>query len=73
MNELKVNSSHQVTLFENLLTIPQLSAWLQVPEKTIQDWVYKRQIPFKKVGRLVRFKKTEIEHWINLKEDSNVH
>jgi len=38
---------------------------LQIPVKTIRDWTFKRQIPFKKVGRAVRFLPSEIEHWIN--------
>ena len=60
------NSS--VRLFDNLLTVPELSEWLKIPQKTIMDWVYKRQIPHKRVGRHIRFKKSEIEHWIKQKE-----
>lgn len=60
------NSS--VRLFDNLLTVPELSEWLKIPQKTIRDWVYKRQIPHKRVGRHIRFKKSEIEHWIKQKE-----
>lgn len=58
--------------FENLgmLTIGDLSFLIQVPEKTIRDWVYKRQIPFKKVGNLIRFVPTEIHQWI---EERSTH
>ena len=54
-------------VFENLglLTITDLSWLIQVPKKTIRDWVYKRQIPYKKVGRHIRFLSSEIAHWIN--------
>lgn len=55
-----------VLLLENqLLTIEQLSKYLSVPELTIRDWVYKRKIPFKKLGRLVRFDPPDIQKWLN--------
>lgn len=55
---------------ENFLTIEDLSKWLMISEKTIRDWVYKRQIPFKKVGNLIRFVPSEIHRWI---EERNVY
>jgi excisionase family DNA binding protein len=77
-NELKHlassnNQSPSVRVFDNLITILQLSQWTQVPEKTIRDWVYKRKIPFKKVGRHIRFLKSEIELWIQKGNDPNAH
>jgi excisionase family DNA binding protein len=44
-----------------LMTVPQVSEYLQLEEKTIRNWVAGKQIPFKKVGSAVRFKKTEID------------
>ena len=32
--------------------------------KTIYSWARLRQIPFLKIGRLLRFDKVEIEKWI---------
>jgi excisionase family DNA binding protein len=78
MNGLKTfingaNGSESHLVFDNFITIEQLSQWTQVPVKTIRDWVYKRQIPFKKVGRLVRFQKSEIELWIKKGNDPNAY
>lgn len=52
--------------FENKLwSIKTLSRFLDdVPEATIRDWVYKRQIPFRKVRGLIRFVPFEIFEWI---------
>lgn len=52
--------------FENLelLKIEDLSFLIQVPEKTIRDWIYKRQIPYVKIGKHVRFALSEISEWI---------
>lgn len=71
MNNHLSNTQHSsIKIFDNqnLLTTEQLSELLQVSEKTIRDWVYKRKIPFKRVGRLIRFCKSEITAWINRKE-----
>ncbi len=55
----------QNALFENSLwDIKTASEKLSVSEKTLRDWVYKRQVPFKKVGNLVRFVPSEIQQWI---------
>lgn len=51
--------------FDNpLWDIHQAAYYLSVSNKTLRDWVYKRQIPFKKVGNLVRFNPSEIQRWI---------
>lgn len=53
-------------LFDNqLFTIENLSKFLNVSPATIRDWIYKRQIPFKKLGRLIRFDPLDIQKWLN--------
>ena len=46
------------------IDINQLSIKLGVNKMTIYSWVSKRQIPFYKIGKLVRFDKVEIEKWL---------
>lgn len=48
-----------------LLTIKEVAEVLKVSHRTISDWVYKRKIPYIKVGRVVRFDQQKIENWIN--------
>ncbi len=45
------------------VSIKSLSVMLEIPEKTIRTWVYKRSIPFYKIGRLVRFDLEKIRVW----------
>ena len=47
------------------LTVQQLSLCLNVKESWIRQQVFARKIPFKKLNRLVRFDKAEIEKWID--------
>lgn len=50
---------------EKLLTAKQVSELLEVKTSTVYDWVYRDVIPYIKLGRLVRFKKTDIFHWLD--------
>ena len=47
-----------------LMDISQLSEMLNVKKKTIYDWVHKRQIPYIKLGHLLRFDPNDIEKWL---------
>lgn len=46
-----------------LWTINDVAEYLSVSIRTVQDWVYKKTIPYRKVGRGVRFNIAEIERW----------
>jgi len=47
-----------------LLTVKELAEWLKVSEMDVYKMVTKRRIPFKRFGKLYRFDKEEILHWI---------
>ena len=53
---------------EKLLTAKQVSELLEVHLSTVYDWVERGMIPCVKLGRLIRFKKTEVFHWVDLHE-----
>ena len=53
-------------LFDNQLwDIKTTALMLSIPEGTLRDWVYKRRIPFKKIGNLIRFDPREVRSWID--------
>ena len=51
-----------------LLSIGQLSQQLGVSVKTLYGWVCLRQIPYVKMGRLVKFDPRDIARWIETKK-----
>ncbi len=51
--------------FEILWTVEETAKYLRVSNKTIYDWVHKRQIPFLKLKRLLRFSPNEIAKWLS--------
>lgn len=55
-----------------LLTIHELSQYLNIKRSTLYAWVERGFIPHYKMNRLVRFKKEEIDAWLEeLKETSD--
>ncbi|MBP5403051.1 MAG: PTS sugar transporter subunit IIA [Treponema sp.] len=50
---------------EDILTIEEVAKYLRVSERTVYDWAQKGEIPAGKIGTVWRFKKTEIEKWVN--------
>jgi PTS system nitrogen regulatory IIA component len=50
---------------DDILTIEEVAKYLRVSERTVYDWAQKGDIPSGKIGTVWRFKKTEIERWVN--------
>jgi excisionase family DNA binding protein len=49
---------------ETYLTIEELAAALKLAAQTIRRYVLKREIPYHKIRKVIRFKPSEIERWI---------
>jgi PTS system nitrogen regulatory IIA component len=52
-------------LSNDILTIEEVANYLRVSERTVYEWAQKGEIPAGKIGTAWRFKKTEIERWVN--------
>jgi PTS system nitrogen regulatory IIA component len=48
-----------------ILTLEEVAKYLRVSERTVYDWAQRGEIPSGKIGTVWRFKKTEIEKWVN--------
>jgi PTS system nitrogen regulatory IIA component len=48
-----------------IMTIEEVAAYLRVSERTVYDWAQKGQLPGGKLGTTWRFKRLEIENWVN--------
>ncbi|MBQ5998665.1 MAG: PTS sugar transporter subunit IIA [Treponema sp.] len=55
---------------EDILTIEEVAKYLRVSDRTVYDWAQKGEIPAGKIGTVWRFKKSEIEKWVNEKLSS---
>jgi excisionase family DNA binding protein len=48
----------------DLLTVPETAAFLRLKTSTIRAWVCKRKIPYVKLGRMVRIRRSDAEAFI---------
>jgi PTS system nitrogen regulatory IIA component len=54
-----------IMIDDDILTIEEVAKYLRVSERTVYDWAQKGEIPSGKIGTAWRFKKSEIEKWVN--------
>ncbi len=47
-----------------LMTIDQTARYLSIAKPTLYHWVSGRRIPFVKIGRLVRFRRRDLDRFI---------
>lgn len=55
---------------KEFLNIDELSSYLGIKKSTLYAKVANRQIPFYRVDRLLRFKKVEIDRWMETLKQS---
>ena len=58
---------------EKWSSIEDLAGHLQVHKDTIRLWIKKGEIPAHKVGRLWRFKISEVDGWICSGKSAEIH
>ncbi|MBN2010445.1 PTS sugar transporter subunit IIA [candidate division KSB1 bacterium] len=51
----------------DIMTLEEVAGYLRVSERTVIDWVQKGELPGGKLGTSWRFKRSEIEGWVNKK------
>lgn len=56
---------------DDILTIEEVARYLRVSERTVYDWAQKGEIPSGKIGTVWRFKRSDIERWVNERLSSN--
>jgi len=57
---------------DDILTLEEVAKYLRVSERTVYDCAQKGEIPAGKIRTAWRFKKSEIDKWVNEKLTSNI-
>ncbi|MGB5046915.1 MAG: helix-turn-helix domain-containing protein, partial [Nitrospira sp.] len=57
-------------VYLHMLTVKELSAWLNIKESTLYLWVSKSKIPCRRIHGLVRFEPEAIQAWLKSFETS---
>jgi len=53
-----------------IMTIEEVAAYLRVSERTVYDWAQKGDLPGGKLGTTWRFKREDVENWVNTRLSS---
>lgn len=56
-----------------IMTIEEVAEYLRVSERTVYDWASKGEIPCGKIGTAWRFKRSDIEEWVNKRLNIESH
>ena len=48
-----------------IMTIEEVAAYMRVSERTVYDWAQKGDLPGGKLGTTWRFKRNDVEKWVN--------
>ena len=61
---------------ERWLSVEEIAAHLGISKETIYRWLEKEKIPAHRVGRLWKFKASEVDQWVfngraNISEEQN--
>ena len=49
---------------DNWIGIEEVSVYLGVKKDTVRNWIKKTDIPAHKIGKLWKFKRSEIDEWV---------
>jgi PTS system nitrogen regulatory IIA component len=55
----------EMLFMHEIMTIEEVAAYIRVSERTVYDWAQKGELPGGKLGTTWRFKRDEIEKWVN--------
>ncbi len=55
---------------QKLLTVEEIADYLQVRPSTIYQWTHQGFIPHVKLGNRVRFRLSQVDRWIERRENS---
>ncbi|MFB0562992.1 MAG: helix-turn-helix domain-containing protein [Candidatus Lokiarchaeia archaeon] len=68
MKKMKRMTRNRIKSFlEDLLTPEELCSMLKVKKQRLYEWVHLNRIPYIKVGRFLRFSRSDIEAWLQSK------
>ncbi len=66
-DETGCDMRHEIMAEHEILTLEEVADYLRVSERTVYEWANKGEIPCGKLGTTWRFKRSEVEKWVDSK------
>ena len=60
------------SISDRWLSVEEVAAYLGVNRGTLYKWITRKSIPARKVGRLWKFRKEEIDEWVKSGRSSSL-
>lgn len=51
-------------MYDRWLSVDDVSAYLGIRRGTVYKWVERRGLPARKIGRLLKFRRSEVDEWV---------
>jgi excisionase family DNA binding protein len=64
MDRVYINGISEHTMLEPWLSVEELAKYLGISKETIYRWLEKGTIPSHRIGKLWKFKPSEVDRWI---------
>jgi excisionase family DNA binding protein len=64
LTDLLASKSEASINADSILTLEEAAKYLQIPKGTIYQLTHRREIPYNKVGRSLRFAKKDLNDWL---------
>lgn len=61
---LKIISKRCIMMTERWLSVDEIAEHLGIKKDTVYKWTRKRNMPFHKVGKLLKFQIKEVDKWV---------
>jgi len=58
---------------DNIFTVKVLSKYLHVSDQWVYERIHLKQIPFIKIGKFPRFRKSDIDQWLDSQKTPALH
>ena len=56
------------SVMEKLLNVKDVEDRLNIRQSTLRAWIFQGKIPVVRIGRLVRFKESDLDRWLKDQE-----
>lgn len=50
---------------DNYISLEEAAEYLDIKPVTLRNWIRKTDIPTRKIGKQWKFKRTELDEWVN--------
>jgi excisionase family DNA binding protein len=63
-----LDKKDEITMEKRWLSVDEVAEYLGIKRFTVYKWVQRLGLPARKIGRLLKFRKSEIDEWVEIQD-----